>query len=290
MSLPATALRVRLVCLIFVLFLTACLPETQAVSLPTPSPTETVTPTATVTIIWFPPTATFTPAPTREQQPTQEMHPALGALLFSDDFSDQGLWSTGRTPAGSVAYGLQELTLAVGASKGVLQSLRSEPQLADFYLTIDILPSLCRDNDQYGLLLRASSSQDYYRLLVNCKGQLRMERVQAGRSLPLQDWLPSGQVLPGALLPVRLSVWAVGRELRIFANDVYQFSVSDTLWKSGQVGLFARAAGDTPLTVSFSNLQVQAVDAGRIPTAVPTPTITVPPTATRRPTATSSAP
>jgi hypothetical protein len=92
------------------------------------------------------------------------------------------------------------------------------------------------------------------------------------------------------MLPVRLGVWALGGELRIFANDIFQFSIRDPLWKSGRVGIFARAAGDTPLTVSFSNLQVQALDASRIPTPVPSPTITVPPTATRRPTATNSVP
>ena len=290
MTLPFVAHRPGLVCLVLLLVLTACLPETQAVIPPTPSPTETVTPTPSATIIWFPLTATFTPAPTRELLPTQEMHPGLGSVLFSDDFRDQGLWTSGRTAAGSVAYGLQELTLAVGAPQGVLQSLRSEPELTNFYLEIDVLPSLCRDGDQYGLLLRANSAQDYYRLLMNCNGHLRLERVKDARSLALQDWLPSGQLPPGAMLPVRLGVWALGNELRIFANDIFQFSVRDKLYKSGRVGIFARAAGDTPLTVSFSNLQVQALDANLIPTPVPSPTQTVLHTATRRPTATESVP
>jgi hypothetical protein len=108
--------------------------------------------------------------------------------------------------------------------------------------------------------------------------------------LPLQDWLSSGQVPPGAMLAVRLGVWALGDELRFFVNDIYQFAVRDPLWKSGRVGLYARAAGDTPLTVSFSNLQVQEIDVSRIPTPEPTSTQTVLPSATRRPTATNSSP
>lgn len=290
MILPFPAHWLRLACLPLLLFLTACLPATQAVLTPTVSPTTTITSTPTETIVWFPPTATFTAAPTRQQLPTQEMNPGRAALLFSDDFSDQSLWSTGRTPAGKVAYGLQDLTLAVAEPKGSLQSLRSAPELADFYLEMDALPSLCRDGDQYGLLLRASTEQDYYRLLVNCKAQLRLERVQNARTLPLQDWLLSGQMRPGAMLKVRLGVWALGGELRIFVDDIYQFSVRDPLWKSGRVGVYARAVGDTPLTISFSNLKVQALDASRVPTPVPTPTPTVLPTATRLPTATNSAP
>jgi hypothetical protein len=280
----------RLVFLPMLIFLTACLPETQAVLSPTPTPTETLAPTPTETILWFPLTPTFTGVPTRAPQPTREMHPGLGAVMFNDDFSDQGLWSSGRTASGSVAYGLQELTRAVSESKGSLQSLRDTPEMSNFYLEIDVLPSLCRDADQYGLLLRANTQQDYYRLLVNCKGQLRLERVKDARVLPLQDWLSSGQVPPGAMLAVRLGVWALGDELRFFVNDIYQFAVRDPLWKSGRVGLYARAAGDTPLTVSFSNLQVQEIDVSRIPTPEPTSTQTVLPSATRRPTATNSSP
>jgi hypothetical protein len=140
------------------------------------------------------------------------------------------------------------------------------------------------------LLLRASTAQDFYRLLLNCRGQLRLDRVKEARSLVLQDWLPSGQVPPGAMLPVRLGVWAMGSELRIFVNGIFQFAARDPLWPSGRVGLYARASGDTPLTVSFSNLQVQAIDTARVPTATPIPIPSVPPTATRRPTATSSVP
>lgn len=288
MTLPTPARRLRLVFLLGLILLTACLPETQAVSSPTPSPTGTASPAPTHTVIWFPPTITFTPAPTREILPTQEMHPGLGAVLLSDDFSDAGQWATGRSAAGSVAFGRQELTLAVSQSRGSLQSLRDAPDLTDFYLEIDANPSLCRDRDMYGLLLRASTPQDYYRLLVNCQGQLRLERVKDAKVLPLQDWQASGQVPPGAMLTVRLGVWALGGDLRIFVNDIYQFSVRDPLWKSGRVGLFARAAGDTPLTVNFSNLKVVVIDPDRVPLPIPSITPTVEPSATRLPTATTS--
>jgi hypothetical protein len=59
----------------------------------------------------------------------------------------------------------------------------------------------------------------------------------------------------------QLGVWAQGQDMHVFINDVYQFSVRDTVWSGGALGLFARSAGDTPLTVSFSNLVVYQVSA-----------------------------
>jgi len=66
----------------------------------------------------------------------------------------------------------------------------------------------------------------------------------------------------------------MGGELRIFVNDVYQFSARDPVFESGQVGIFARAAGDSPLTVNFSALSVYNLDIDRIPTRTPLPTAT----------------
>lgn len=248
-----------MLCILLGLFLlSACLPEPTplAVLTATPTPTLTLTPTITGTIIWFPPTATYTIMPTREVTPTLDPRPVLGDVLLEDPFTDKTQWQTTRTGVGSIAYGKGELTLAVAAERGLLTSFRKSPQLSNYYLEMDVLPSLCLDGDSYGLLLRASTPLDFYRLLVNCKGELRMERLQNGKFVVLQDWQPTGQVLPGGMLRARLGVWAQDEELRIFVNDVHQFTVKDSLWTSGTVGVFARAAGDSPLTVNFSNLTV----------------------------------
>lgn len=234
----------------------ACLPEATPAATPEPTATATVTPTATATIVWFPPTATYTPIPTMEMTPTVDLQPALGEVLFEDTFTDTTLWNTTRSAVGSIAYGKSELTLAVAQPRGLLISLRKSPELRDFYLEIDAQPSLCRGADTYGLLLRTASGQDYYRLLINCSGQLRMERVIGGRFVLIQDWMDSGQLMPGGMLRARLGVSAQGKEFHVFINDVYQFSFQDPVFERGGLGVFARSAGDTPLTVSFSNLVV----------------------------------
>ncbi len=265
--------------LLLVLALSACAPAPAAEALPTDIPTAAPSPTAT--IVWFPPTPTRAPAETITVVPTPEMRPAVGQVTLEDNFDgSQPRWPTARTGAGSIAYGNNELTLAVSQEKGTLVSLSQEPTLSDFYLEITTQASLCRGEDMYGLLLRASSEQDFYRLLINCSGYLRLERATNGKLALVQDWTPSGQVPPGSPLQLRVGVWAVGDEMRIFINDVFQFSASDPIYASGRIGLFARSAGSTPLTVSFSDLVVRAIAKGsRNPflKGTPTPHIVVPP-------------
>jgi hypothetical protein len=245
---------------VILLALSACIaPPVQAPEMMEETPAATIMPTTTETIVWFPPTPTRTPVPTTEMLPTPDLRPNRGPELLVDDFSDAGNWQVGQSPDGSIAYGRSELTLAVRQPRVALTSLRNGPQLDDFYLEITTRASLCRGADMYGLLLRAASEDDYYRFLINCNGDMRVERIMDGRSLPVQDWIPSGIIPAGSPVELRVGVMASGREIRFFINDLHQFDISDPVIPSGTVGVYARSAGESALTVSFSNLVVTAL-------------------------------
>lgn len=254
------------------LLLAACQPgAVTPTDTPTPIP-PTLPPTATIN--WFPITATATMLPTSTPltTPTPVLLPEPGALILSDDFSPSTAWSTTRNEIGSIAFGNNELTLAVTQRRSRLYTLRTAPRLDDFYLEITSTASLCRAGDTYGLLLRAAGAQDFYRLLIGCDGRVRFERVIRGTASPLQDWQFSGQVPPGAPLSLRLGVWAEGSILRVFINNEMQFEVSDSIWTSGQLGLFAASAGNVPLSVSFSDLKIyHAAGLTPLPTVTPSP-------------------
>ena len=240
------------------LLLTACSPQPEPVATPTTTP---VPPTATLTptFIWFAPTATYTPYPTLELLPTEDLRPGIGELLLQDDFSDSGVWSLSTTSAGSVALGLNELTIAISAKETYLYSLRQDWLLSDFYLEITASPSMCRDLDEYGLLLRVSPELDFYRFSLSCNGQVRLDRIISGAASSPQPWILSGAVPPGAPSTVRLGVWALGSELRFFVNDRYQFTVRDPMLVTGGVGVFSRSTIDWPVTVNFSDLAVYSL-------------------------------
>lgn len=237
--------------------LSACV--VSPASLP-PEPTGTPPPptaTPTPTIVWFPPTATPTPFLAPVITPTLDVQPGAGKVIFQDGFSQGEGWLLSQSPAASIAIGKNELTLALHQPGGYLYSLREEPLLGDFYLEITASPNLCKDADEYGLLLRVTASLEFYRFSLSCDGRVRVDKYFHGTASSPQPWMFSGAVPPGAPSTSRLGVWAKGREMRFYINDQYQFSISDPSLPVGVLGVFVRSAGENDLTVSFSDLIVR---------------------------------
>jgi hypothetical protein len=242
------------------LLLSACFPVNTPLPIVEETPTYTMTATVTATIEWFSPTATPTPFPTQQIAPTPDFRPGLGEVLLSDDFSDPDAWTLGRTSSGNIALGVNELTIAISEPNAYDYSVRQEPILEDFYLEIIASPTLCREEDEYGLLLRMSSPKDFYRFSLSCDGKVRLDRIVQGAASSPQPWMISGSVPSGAPSTSRLGVWALGNEMRFFINDQHQFTITDPLLPLGNIGVFARSAGEKAVTVNFSDLVVQQVN------------------------------
>lgn len=242
------------------LLLSACSMAPGQISTPilltdTPIPVATVT----ATPVWFPPTATSSPFPTPVILPTEDMGPKTGKILYEDDFSSQTGWTLSQTQDGSVAYGKEELTIAIGETNAYLFSVHEQPEFGDFYLEIVAQPSMCRNLDEYGVLFRVSPTSDYYRFSLSCDGQVRLDRIIGGQASSPQPWMLSGAVPPGAPSSSTLGVAAIGSDFQFFVNGQYQFSISDPLLTSGGVGVFARSTNNQAVTVNFSNLVVYEV-------------------------------
>jgi hypothetical protein len=204
-------------------------------------------------------------------------------LIFTDSFDQPEMWNTASSDQASAMLTRNQLVLSIiGSGPLSIISLRSQPVVGDFYAETMVEVSLCSGKDQYGMLFRASGSENYYRFTVNCSSQLRLERVRGGETYPLLDWLPSGDAPSGAPARIKLGVWAVGREMRAFLNDHYQFSLLDPVFSSGTLGFFIFASGQTPVTVSFSNMSVYSVFYIS-PTPSLTPSLTPTPSRTPNP-------
>ena len=257
----------RLIIFLLILILTGCvaLPETPLLA----DSTATIPPLPpSPTIVWFPPSATPPPQALATQISTPEQKPGIGAITLTDDFSSPDLWNIASSDKGSAAINDNHLTLAVGPGVYII-SLRKELILTDFYAELTADLSLCKGEDEYGLLVRASAVA-YYRLSLVCNGTLRLDRVSNNSHQILQPAIPSGDVPTGAPGEVRMGVWAVGPDLRFFLNGRYQFSVNDKNYPIGTIGVFAHSVADTPVAVTFSNLTVYDVNYSP-PTKTPHP-------------------
>jgi hypothetical protein len=235
----------------------------------TPAPIVlTETPLPTSTIVWFPASATPTLGVFSTKPPTPEMRPGLGTTTLTDDFSDPTLWNTATSDQASADIENNRLNISVQSNIYMI-SLRRELSTSNTYVEITARPSLCRGDDAYGLLMRANAVA-YYRFSLSCNGTAYAERISVGTHELLQIPVPSGDVPLGAPGEVRIGVWAVGAEMRLFLNGRYQFSVSNPNYPSGTVGVFVNSAGETPTIVSFSRLSLQKVNY-ELPTMTPKP-------------------
>lgn len=238
------------------LLLAACLPLDAA--LPTETPRPSTTATATETIVWFPPSATATALAVATYTGTPDMSPGIGRVTLEDDFSDDEVWDTARSNNGSAVITSNRLTLAVQPGY-YISSMRRELPLTDFYAEITARPSLCRGEDNYWIIVRGVGSS-FYRFPLNCSGMVWAERISGGTKLGIHEPVPSGDAPPGAPGEVRIGMWAVGSEMRLFLNERFQFSVTEPTFPIGAFGVFVRSNGETPTTVLFSDLAVYDVN------------------------------
>ena len=251
------------------------------VDIATETPTQTST--ATSTIQWFPATVTPTPFVASTSQPTPDLRQGAGELLFTDDFEDAAAWQTFQGSAGSALVGAGEINLSAVTPYTTLLSLRGGEMPLDYYFEITMDVNLCQSGDTYGAAFRASSKENYYRLLLACDGGVRLEKLVNGVLGVVADWIPSGQARGGAPQTTRIGVWVWRNEIRVFLNDIYQFSARDPSNSSGGVGVVTKAGGDPSLSVSFHDLTVQRIE-GYVPSPVPTDTPDLRPTVRTTPT------
>jgi len=197
------------------------------------------------------------------------MNPGIGAELIEDNFTNEKLWDTVDSDLASAIIKNNRLTLAVEPGYSIV-SLRREGTFGDFYAEITARISLCRADDSYGILIR-STGDSFYRFILSCNSLIRVERVKSSVRLPLlAEAIASGDVPPGAPGEVRIGMWAVDGEMRLFLNGRFQFSVSEKTFPSGAFGVFVQSRSDTPVTITFSDLKIYEVDY-TAPTQTPIP-------------------
>jgi hypothetical protein len=206
------------------------LDSAQPITTAPQQPTDSAT--LTPTVVWFPPSATSTLLAVPTYTGTPDMSPGIGRVSLEDDFSDKSasIWDTAKSDNGSATIHQNRLTLAVQPGY-YLSSMRRELPLSDFYAEITARPSLCRGEDNYGLIVRGVGSS-FYRFLLSCKGEVWAERISGGTKLAIQEHLPSGDA-PGAPGEVRIGLWAVGSEMRLFRQRSFSVQRTEGTFPSG---------------------------------------------------------
>lgn len=250
--------RMRLHCVGLVLLalaMSSCTSGPTMVVQPAPLATLTITPNSTE-IVWFPATNTALPPQIETHEPTPEKRPGLGQLVFMDDMTSSTHWNAAT--GGEAAATISDKGLTISAQPGVpgVVSLHRSAAVDDMYIEVVARTNLCRGRDSFGLVFRAPNDVAHYRFAAVCDGTAAALRFSLGGPRVLQPPVASSDVPLGAPGEVTLGVWALGSEFRFFLNDRYQFTVNDSNYAAGGVGVFVEAGGQTPAVVTFSDLAV----------------------------------
>lgn len=239
-------------------------------------PTSTGTPTLepTATRDWFPATATNTPVIGEvDRIPTADLRPVDQEIILTDDFTEQSSWDIFNNQTMVAAYGVNELTLALKNAKGTAYSFNSASMPNNYYLELFIEPNLCTGEDQYGLAFRTQSRQDFYRVMISCEGNIRLDLVRSSSAVRLAEKEQNAPIFSGPDARIKLNIWLVDDGVQLFINDVLQLEYYKLQWVAGDIGVFARSTGENFLTVSFSELTLRGVSP-LPPTPIPSPTAT----------------
>jgi hypothetical protein len=178
--------------------------------------------------------------------------------MLEDNFEDSAAWSTTTSKDASATIANGRLNLVLNQRDSTLLTTRNTPTFTNFYVEITANPNYCKGEDEYGLVVR-NLDGDHYRLALSCDGRAKVDRVRNGLSRQA-GWLESRAVPSVAPSSSRLAVWAAGSQMHFFVNDLYLFSITDSLLFKGNIGVFVHTSGEDDVSVSFSNLQVWAVE------------------------------
>lgn len=246
-----------LILLLTSFFIAACQKEVVLTAEPTSLP-PTDTPLPSATIDWFPrtPTPLREPSPTPVLTETARVPVAEQDLIARDDFSDENLWQTEISPAGTIAYGENMLTLAVAGNKQSLSSLSKHQLPSEFNLEINLDTLMCSAGDQYGLILWNNSQAGTFRLWLDCDGRIKLDRVLPTGVSQLVKWQTGRRLQPGSPANHRLVISAKDGMLEVYVAETLQFAYELHASPEGVLGVIAQTGGKLPMTIRVSDLQV----------------------------------
>lgn len=240
--------------IILLLVLSGCyLPPSE----PIPSLTPTLTATLTATPVWFPATSTPTLLPTLVRSPTPDLRPQVGDLILQNGFAPEEPWYQLVGNIGNISFSSRHVNLAINQPPGIIYTFRETPVFDDFYAEVTAEVNFCQGNDEYGLMVRVTPPRlDHFRFAFECDGEVKVTQIRGDSAAILEPTVQDPAIPTGFPGELTMGVWALGAEIRFFINDRYIFSIEDRVLGEGSLGVYLRARGDDPMSVTFSELQV----------------------------------
>jgi TolB protein len=193
-------------------------------------------------------------------------------LVYEDDFSNPSSgWDDAFDRYTTKQYGNNKYYIEVTTSNLVAWGLANR-NVGDFRLEVDAAQEAGPNNNGYGILFRFQDRDNYYRFDISGDGFFLLSKFHEGEWVTLVPWTASSAINIGQS-DNRLSVEAIGSEIRVYANDNLLTEVEDEAFTGGNFGFFASTFSEPNLTVSFDDIKLWTPKGGAlavIPTVTPT--------------------
>lgn len=174
----------------------------------------------------------------------------LGAPTWSDTFKNSANWYLLETAYTRFSVKNGNLVMETSPGGGDEWGLSNQKALTDFYMDVAFKTgNACSGKDRYGLLFRAPNPNAGYVFGFTCDGRFRLYKWDGANYSPLQEWKNSDAIHAGPDQSNRLSVWAKGNTLKLYANGVLLGEYIDATYTKGRFGLFIGAAESDPFKV-----------------------------------------
>lgn len=229
----------------------------------------------------------FLGAGRREEQLTQATATALAEaaegliLTYEDDFSNPSSgWDDAFDRYTTKQYGNNKYYIEITTSNLVAWGLANR-SVADFRLEVDAAQEAGPNNNGYGILFRLQDRDNFYRFDISGDGFFLLSKFHDGEWVTLVPWTASSAVNVGQAAN-RLTVEAIGNQIRVYANDALLAEVEDDMSTEGNFGFFASTFSEPNLTISFDDIKLwtpEGVKLAVIPTVTPTRRAAVTPAA-----------
>lgn len=110
-----------------------------------------------------------------------------------------------------------------------------------------------------GLMARFKDDASFYLFVIDGQGRFGAYRWQTGRSEVLQTPIVSPALRPAGTAN-RLVVEDTGGNLRVYANDVMLYDISNPTWEDGGAALAGISTGEEIATIDFDELVIYGIN------------------------------
>jgi hypothetical protein len=94
----------------------------------------------------------------------------VGELMVADEMTSAAHWNAEADGSAAVTVSERGLTVSAQPQQPAVVSMHRSATFDDMYLEVTARPSLCRDRDAYGVVIRAPNDVAHYRFVAICNG------------------------------------------------------------------------------------------------------------------------